>query len=728
MLHSIATKLRGAKNWLLGTAEDQPGPSKPRRDAHRQRLAVQTLEERVVPTIGFVPGFNGTEIVSGEGSAYTTANIYLLFEGGASSYWTTTQGKADLATLTSDIKTIINSTYLQGISQYAQTSALYNNVQDNFITSYTDTTDTLPANFMGSNAHVSWTALNTLLADAEGTPSSGIVAPAAATPENFYVFITDPKIASGIGPNAAGITVPGYNTHIQPGGGNGYNEIWFNTQLNSAKTALNMNLATTFFSEELADTQSGKVQVQYGNSVSAWIGGYGNYANSQSQQLADGEESMMSYTSTLNGVTVAAYWSQQDQEFIIPNGTTKWTYPTATIVTSLSNYELLSNGIMLEKTSINGTWTPALSGIQSIGQGASGSTWANTVYALDDFGNLYFATAGQGVFTLEHTNVQQFAFGNKGTSYVNEAFLLYNLNVGYNLDVSNSPSTAFTLLDANIQSFMLGPVGSIWQNFLFCLHYGTTGNQDDFTLYASETNLTLYKMDNHVAEIGFGASGSTWANTFIDLHNAFDPTNPDTLWASTNASTFYSSRGTSLVKFEAGVAGFSFGNAGTSFVNSFVIYFNNGNLDYDAAGGKLTVIDTGVTSYSFGQAGTSWAGTLYYVDQNGIWENTSPASTSKPTLILSSPYSGYGTGGVIAFGLLGTGNGNTVYFLDQDTGSFYDSLVSGSSGPNTGVNPMFLNVNEGQYGFSLEGWDTEYITGTPFYTYISWVSGNNDFI
>ncbi len=691
-----------------------------------RRLRVELLEDRVVPTVGFIPTFTGTEITSGQGTAYTTADIYVIFEGGPGSYWTTTQGKADATTLTADIKTIISSTYLQGISQYAQTGAISSVVQDTYETAYTDTTDALPTNFMNHN---SWTDLDNLLTDAQNNASSGIPGP-SSTVENFYIFVTDPKVASG----DAGVTglnklVPDAGFGFPPPPATPYNEIWVNTPLNSAGTAINMNLETQYLSEQLADTQSGDVKVQFGNAVSAWQSNDPNKtANKVTAQIADGKAAMMPYTYALDGVTVTAYWSQQDQEFIVPNGSSQWTFPGTTVITTVSNSELLSNGVVLEKSAINGSWLVALEGIQDIAQGAAGSTWANTIYALNDYGDLYSATVGTGVYTKIYINVTQFAFGNKGTVYSNDAFILFNSYVGFNFDYATAPGKSLTLLDDNIQSFQLGPVSSTWANWLFDLHYGngTTSNFLDYTLYAADANLTFYKMDNHVASFAFGANGSSWEDYLVDLHNNFDPVNPDTLWATTSPSTFFSTKGANLSKFESAVAGFSFGNAGSTFDDSFVIYFLSGTLDYFATGGKLTTIDTGVTSYSFGLYKTSWTSTLFWTDGNGDWESTSP--TGKSTKVLASA-----GGGGIAFGLVGTGNWGTVYFLDGEGGSLYDTQVTGTSGPGTGLLPIYsLNTSlSGETAAEAEatlegiGWfgAVPLDNDSTVFQFIDWISG-----
>ena len=70
MLQKLVTKIRKVRKWVQDTVS--PNTSSRQAFTHRRKFRVEMLEDRVVPTIGFIPMFNGESVVTGQGNGYLT--------------------------------------------------------------------------------------------------------------------------------------------------------------------------------------------------------------------------------------------------------------------------------------------------------------------------------------------------------------------------------------------------------------------------------------------------------------------------------------------------------------------------------------------------------------------------------------------------------------------------------------------------------------------------------
>ena len=276
-----------------------PKPSVRRRTpaARRVRPGLEALEDRTAPTVAFRPQVAGEAVINdgSQNTALNSASVYLLFEG---AYWGSAAGALDEATITADALKILSSPYLSGLSQYTPSRG---NVQATFGGTYQDTAP-LPADFARPSTDdgaFDWSVLNARLQAAFADPVGGV--PASAAPTPIYVMLTDPNVPSGAGGG-------GYNDSTSAT--DHRHQVWTTVDLSGPPGAFDEDQFTRLLSHELAESMSGSVKVN----LPAAYASFGD-------QIADGEpESGRGYGYRLNGVLVQAYWSEQDQAFIVPDG------------------------------------------------------------------------------------------------------------------------------------------------------------------------------------------------------------------------------------------------------------------------------------------------------------------------------------------------------------------------------------------------------------------------
>jgi hypothetical protein len=266
---------------------------------HQARLALESLEDRLVPTISFLPTQGLlTETPDSVNAGMTSPPVYLLFWG---SYWGTQQGVAQENQFINDVKTVVGSSYLRGLVQYGSDG------KATFGAAVTDTSNP-PPSFDMSDVNAEVQRATSL--------GGGLPPPAYTGGDPIYFVVTDPNAITGgdlkgaIGYNQLGQLYPGYvggqkeNVHL------GWVGNWWTS---SAHNAVDRDNFTTTFSHELAEamtySDSGlgiNVQDQYGNSG----------------QIADfeAEAGTYGYAYRLGGVLVQAYWSVRDGRYIVPDG------------------------------------------------------------------------------------------------------------------------------------------------------------------------------------------------------------------------------------------------------------------------------------------------------------------------------------------------------------------------------------------------------------------------
>jgi hypothetical protein len=265
---------------------------KARSPLRRQRPGLEILEDRAVPTVAFTPNFAGTTQVAGPNStiqqddaaSLQSPPVVLIFTG---QYWQTAQGQQDQQTLTNDAQSIVSGPYLSRLTQYGSDG------KATFGGSWNDTN--APA-LTGGNTPSSGDILSYVQNEINNNPN--LVPPTAGGQQAPIYFIVNDPQDSAPGPGVSGYNVSDGVTHGAYVGASFGN----NGQLNE-------DGFTQVFSHELAEAMAPAVHVTDPGNLNA---GY---------QIADNEpENAFGYTYRLNGVLVQAYWSQQDNAFVVPDG------------------------------------------------------------------------------------------------------------------------------------------------------------------------------------------------------------------------------------------------------------------------------------------------------------------------------------------------------------------------------------------------------------------------
>jgi hypothetical protein len=250
-------------------------------------LGVEALEDRLVPTVIFEHHFVGTEVTSGpKANQYSLQSepVVLIFGG---SYWQTARGQRDEQTLVNSVKTILAGPYLSGLTQYGS-----NGRASLFATATTGTPLALQyGNYPDYSDVLKY--VNGQLA-----VNPGLVPPASANPQQkpLYVVFNDPN-SSGPGGDSVGSNGVAGGLHLA----------YVGTKFQNGSLWLD-NITWTF-SHELAEATASAIAVNDPGHFNA------------DSQICDNEPEIgAGYLARVNGVEVQAYWSQQDQAFIVPDG------------------------------------------------------------------------------------------------------------------------------------------------------------------------------------------------------------------------------------------------------------------------------------------------------------------------------------------------------------------------------------------------------------------------
>ena len=284
------------RSWFRrGERKAQPIRTRatPQRKKPQTRLTLEALEDRLVPTVAFIPQLgNGvlptvTSPTSADSASLQNTPVVLIFTG---SYWTTTQGKTDQQTMTNDVSSILGGPYLSKLTQYgsdghAHLAGTYQTNQVPTLTGETPTsTDLLKFVNSLTSQNPTW------VPSTNGKPQQAPV----------FVVINDPTDA---GDGSHGFNWTDGTTHAIYEG---------NATISAG--SVNMDLFTRTFSHELAEAMTSGITVSNPGQTTDQNGG----PNQISDGEPDNDKSIYAYR--LNGLLVQPYWSQSDNVFLVPDG------------------------------------------------------------------------------------------------------------------------------------------------------------------------------------------------------------------------------------------------------------------------------------------------------------------------------------------------------------------------------------------------------------------------
>jgi tetratricopeptide (TPR) repeat protein len=271
--------------------------------ARTTRLHVEELEARTTPTIIFQPHFGAESSVDNGGYKLSGDPVYLIFWG---SYWNTATNPSAVSMATALEGTVLASPYTNSLSQYGTNGSVA------YVQTVVSNSPDPQNGFSGS--------------DIEGAISNAIENQGLPEPDDngydhaLYVVITPPGVNSGVA--GAG----GYNWHFDSGG-------FFDSDVatyawvglpGGASAQQTIDHATMVFSHEVAEAMTDPEQ---GNGIvvtasSAFpqnlLPGYSQGNPTNVGQIGDFEPDER-YLYRLDGNLVQAYWSQQDQAFVVPD-------------------------------------------------------------------------------------------------------------------------------------------------------------------------------------------------------------------------------------------------------------------------------------------------------------------------------------------------------------------------------------------------------------------------
>jgi hypothetical protein len=268
--------------------------------ARRPRPGVELLEDRLTPTVFFQPQLGAESPVAGQnGPTLSSTPVTLIFEG---SYWQNPTGITE-GDVSASVKNIFSSSYLSYATQYGTNGSAYlaGTRQDNSLSlsngAFTETAlQTVAGNYVNEWANV---------------PSA----------RGLYLVITAPGVSdatrTGLGGfhNELSYNAPwilGYHFQEEVPFG------WVGTSTGSRQAQIDS--FSELFSHELVESMTDPYIRT--NDANRYNHGASFQSDETFDEIADFEPDGGRYTFRLsNGTLVQAYWSQKDQQFVVPDGT-----------------------------------------------------------------------------------------------------------------------------------------------------------------------------------------------------------------------------------------------------------------------------------------------------------------------------------------------------------------------------------------------------------------------
>jgi hypothetical protein len=295
--------MRRLLNKLAGSFR----PTNAARTARRPRPSFERLEDRLTPTVFFRPQLGAESPVPGaNGPALSNTAVTLIFEG---SYWQNPTGITQ-GDVIQNVQNILNSSYLSYATQYRTNGHAY-----------------LAAWFEDNSLTLSKGAFTE---SALRTVASHYVKEQFSTPSarGLYLVITAPGVTD------ATRQVNGYHDELAysaplPLLGNPFfqvqEEVPFGRvdNITDTRQAQIDHFSQTFGHELVEALTDPYIRSQPANLYHPGASFLASFGSSDTiDEIADFEPNGGRYTYRLgNGTLVQAYWSQKDQQFVVPDGT-----------------------------------------------------------------------------------------------------------------------------------------------------------------------------------------------------------------------------------------------------------------------------------------------------------------------------------------------------------------------------------------------------------------------
>jgi hypothetical protein len=276
------------------------------RSARRPRPSLELLEDRLTPTVFFPPQLGAESPVPGNnGPTLSNTPVHLIFEG---SYWQNPTGITE-GDVIENVTNILNSSYLSYATQYGTNGKAYlaGSVPDNNLSLTNDT-------FTEDNLQ---TVAGNLVKEPYAAPSA----------RGLYFVITAPGVTD------ATRQVNGYHNELPyyaPLAGDP--AFYFQEEIPYGRVDNIMNtrqaqidhFSQTFGHELVESMTDPYIRTQAANQFHPGASFLPSFPtiNDTLDEIADFEPNGGRYTYRVgNGTLVQAYWSQKDQQFVVPDGT-----------------------------------------------------------------------------------------------------------------------------------------------------------------------------------------------------------------------------------------------------------------------------------------------------------------------------------------------------------------------------------------------------------------------
>jgi hypothetical protein len=273
----------------------------------RNTLALEQLEERVLPTIVFDPVFGAESTKTDGGYRLNSPPLYLIFWG---SYWATAQGQPEATAIVGAAQNLVAGPYFSGLREYGADGKV---TWGDFDHDYGDP----PPNF-GSG--VLYNVVRNLADD----PTSHIPRPTTPSHWPIYMVFTPPGTMSDQ-PGAAGYHTA--QSRFRFDTDNGFQEDLF--YFGWVSTDHNLDDATASLSHEIAETITDATagglpaDFPFGSVPDGLHLNPGNtWSTSGNADPGDeiSDREATSYYYRVNGVWVQSYWSDQKGGYRIYDG------------------------------------------------------------------------------------------------------------------------------------------------------------------------------------------------------------------------------------------------------------------------------------------------------------------------------------------------------------------------------------------------------------------------